>query len=186
MTLSKRLRFEIFKRDSFVCRYCGQKPPAVILHVDHILARANGGSDDSANLVTSCSACNQGKSAVPLGTVLPHIDEIEILSAIQDLAERKMLLGQQVAMANAQREVEVAAIEAVCGWILDDLGVNRWAIADRSVETFLRRLGVEGVREAVNVASAHSDHLDTGQVARWKYFCGVCWKKIRMLEEGTE
>lgn len=30
--ISKRLRFEVFKRDGFVCQYCGNHPPAVVLH----------------------------------------------------------------------------------------------------------------------------------------------------------
>ena len=35
--ISKKLRFEVFKRDSFTCQYCGKSAPDVILHVDHIL-----------------------------------------------------------------------------------------------------------------------------------------------------
>ena len=35
--LSAKLRFEVFKRDSFVCQYCGSHPPQVVLHVDHII-----------------------------------------------------------------------------------------------------------------------------------------------------
>lgn len=29
--LSKRIRFEVFKRDSFTCQFCGRTPPEVIL-----------------------------------------------------------------------------------------------------------------------------------------------------------
>jgi len=31
MTVSKRIRFEIFKRDGFTFQYCGRKPPEVVL-----------------------------------------------------------------------------------------------------------------------------------------------------------
>lgn len=64
--ISKTVRFEVFKRDEFTCRYCGRSTPDVTLHVDHVLARSRGGTDDVENLVTSCLECNLGKSARPL------------------------------------------------------------------------------------------------------------------------
>jgi len=64
--LSKKIRFEVFKRDSFTCQYCGKKAPDVILHVDHIDPVAKGGTNNILNLVTSCEECNQGKRDVPL------------------------------------------------------------------------------------------------------------------------
>lgn len=60
--ISTRTRFEIFKRDSFTCQYCGRKAPEIILEVDHINPVANGGKNDFLNLVTSCGECNAGKS----------------------------------------------------------------------------------------------------------------------------
>ena len=56
------LRWKILKRDKFTCQYCGQHAPNVILHVDHRLPRAAGGSDHPDNLVTACAACNIGKN----------------------------------------------------------------------------------------------------------------------------
>lgn len=61
MGLSARRRYQVLHRDGFVCRYCGQRPPAVQLHVDHIVPRAKGGSDDPENLITACADCNRGK-----------------------------------------------------------------------------------------------------------------------------
>jgi hypothetical protein len=61
MSLSKRLRFEIFRRDNYGCVYCGKRPPAVTLEVDHKIPRCNGGTDDPENLVTACWNCNRGK-----------------------------------------------------------------------------------------------------------------------------
>jgi 5-methylcytosine-specific restriction endonuclease McrA len=58
------LRFDVFNRDGFRCRYCGRGPgDGVFLEADHVLARANGGSDTLDNLVTACGDCNRGKSA---------------------------------------------------------------------------------------------------------------------------
>lgn len=36
-SISKKLRFEVLKRDSFTCQYCGASAPTIILHIDHIL-----------------------------------------------------------------------------------------------------------------------------------------------------
>jgi|GEM_PF-1003982 hypothetical protein len=60
--ISKKLRFEIFKRDSFRCQYCGATAPDVLLRVDHINPVSNGGDNNILNLVTSCFDCNSGKS----------------------------------------------------------------------------------------------------------------------------
>jgi hypothetical protein len=61
--LSKRVRFEIFKRDDFACQYCGHSAPQVKLHVDHLKPIRSGGTDDPWNLITACEGCNLGKSA---------------------------------------------------------------------------------------------------------------------------
>lgn len=59
--ISNKLRFEVFKRDSFTCQYCGRKAPDVVLEVDHIKPVAEGGKNNILNLVTSCFECNRGK-----------------------------------------------------------------------------------------------------------------------------
>ena len=60
-TAGPRLRFEVFRRDSYTCQYCGRRAPEIVLHVDHILAWANGGMTEIENLRTACSTCNLGK-----------------------------------------------------------------------------------------------------------------------------
>ena len=61
--MSKKIRFEVFKRDSFSCQYCGATPSTTELEVDHIQPVATGGGNDMLNLITSCFDCNRGKSA---------------------------------------------------------------------------------------------------------------------------
>jgi len=73
VSLKPRIRFEALKRDGFTCQYCGRKPPEVTLHVDHIVARVDGGTDDLGNLVTSCAACNLGKGVTTLVAVSPCV-----------------------------------------------------------------------------------------------------------------
>ena len=59
--IPKSVRFEVFKRDSFKCQYCGNSAPEVVLHVDHIKAVSKGGQNDIFNLITACQPCNAGK-----------------------------------------------------------------------------------------------------------------------------
>lgn len=66
MAVSKRLRFEVLKRDGFTCRYCGMSAPHVELHVDHVHPRSRGGRDEIENLVAACRSCNLGKSHILL------------------------------------------------------------------------------------------------------------------------
>lgn len=65
-SMSKSLRFEIFKRDGFRCLYCGVTPTQAKLRVDHVNPVAKGGTDAPENLITSCFDCNAGKAARPL------------------------------------------------------------------------------------------------------------------------
>ncbi|MYR30536.1 MULTISPECIES: HNH endonuclease [unclassified Streptomyces] len=71
MAVSKRLRYEILRRDKHTCRYCGAHAPDVPLRVDHVLPVALGGSDHPSNLATSCDPCNNGKSS----TIEGHLSE---------------------------------------------------------------------------------------------------------------
>jgi hypothetical protein len=54
-----RLRALIYKRDGYVCRYCGQK--SIWLEPDHVLPKKSFGIHHPNNLVTSCHACNSKK-----------------------------------------------------------------------------------------------------------------------------
>lgn len=60
--ISKTVRFEVFKRDSFTCQYCGKNAPDAVLEIDHIIPVSKGGDNDISNLITSCFDCNRGKS----------------------------------------------------------------------------------------------------------------------------
>lgn len=70
MAVSKRLRFEILRRDGHRCHYCGATAVEAALTVDHVTATALGGTDTPDNLVTACDPCNSGKSATPPGAAL--------------------------------------------------------------------------------------------------------------------
>jgi HNH endonuclease len=177
--LSKRTRFEVFKRDRFTCQYCGKRPPEVMLEADHVVPVKEGGEDGMENLTTACTACNGGKSAVPLGHVAPAVDEMEVLSSIQEMLERKLAMRQQIKTAQAQRDVEDEAVEVFLAWWGQDIG-SADGIQLASLRRFVRELGMDELRDALDATVRLFDRKPHyGAYQLWRYFCGVCWTKIK-------
>lgn len=52
-------RREVFRRDNYVCQYCGQ--PTQEPTIDHVVPRHRGGQHTWENLVTACPRCNRRK-----------------------------------------------------------------------------------------------------------------------------
>jgi len=78
------------------CAYCDKQQ--VPLQIEHIQAKANGGSDRLSNLTLACHACNQRKHAQAIRTFLQH--DPQRLARI--LAQAKMPL-RDAAAVNATR-----------------------------------------------------------------------------------
>lgn len=55
------VRYEVLKRAKYRCELCGAHEEHAALHVDHILPRAKGGSDDLSNFQALCVTCNTNK-----------------------------------------------------------------------------------------------------------------------------
>ena len=101
--LSKKIRFEVLKRDRFKCKYCGKTAEEVDLHVDHIKPVAGGGTNDILNLVTACISCNLGKKDRPL-------DDNSVVTAARKqaeiLQEKKEILEMMAEWHNELRNIE--------------------------------------------------------------------------------
>lgn len=170
--VSKRVRFEVFKRDRFVCQYCGAHPPSVILHVDHIHPVAEGGTNDIDNLVTSCEPCNLGKGASLLSDVPKTLKD-----KAEEVAEREAQMRgyNEILQARAER-IEYDAWEVAAALeCKESIGsYNRARLL--SIKRFLERLPLAEVMDAAEVAVAR---FYAGSERSFKYFCGVCWGKIR-------
>lgn len=103
--LSKKTRFEVLKRDSFKCQYCGASAPDVLLQVDHIKPVAGEGTDDFWNLVTSCTSCNSGKSDRPLSDSSVLAKSKRQLDELQERREQiEMLLEWRNGLQNLAEE----------------------------------------------------------------------------------
>lgn len=149
-SLSKKIRFEVFKRDSFTCQYCGKSAPDVVLHVDHIIPVAEGGQNEILNLATSCFDCNMGKSYRKL------LDSSIVRSQLSQTKKQSERLAQLEMMAVWQKEQvtieqkELALIQQSINLKLAGSGfsVNE-SFLQTSLKTALKKYGVNDVLDAV-------------------------------------
>lgn len=146
--VSKGTRFDIFRRDSFVCHYCGRQPPEVVLEIDHITPIAKGGDNDQMNLITSCRDCNAGKSAKLLDNPQRPDADLAWLEIQQETAE---LRGYQA----AKEERDAVMIEIVeslqATWF--DYSRLDWCPANHEIRKMLARHDPERIEQAIkNVA----------------------------------
>lgn len=168
--LSKKTRFEVFKRDGFKCMYCGAHPPAAVLHVDHIHPVAEGGDNDINNLVTACEPCNLGKGARSLASVPKSL--ADKAAEIQEAEEQ--LQGFQDVLRAARERLESQT------WVIVEMLFGPVESVKRddfnSIKRFIESLGMEQVIEAADVALSSGVYPVS---RRFRYFCGVCWNKVR-------
>lgn len=191
MSVTKRVRFEVLRRDNYACRYCGGAAPQVTLTIDHVVPTALGGSDDPTNLVAACEDCNSGKSSTaPDSTLVADVaaEALRWAWAMRQAAEirREELAQQQEAVAQFDRawrvymavpsgySVETLPAELrqplprAPGWRND---VVKFLVADLDVDYLLL-----AVDTAMNNSRVASQNI-------WRYFCGMCWRE---LERRTE
>ena len=171
--LSKKIRFEVFKRDSFTCQYCGQKAPDVILEVDHITPVSKGGKNEILNLITSCFDCNRGKSNRDLKNAPKSITENN-----EQLKEKSAQLKEYQKYVKSIDKIYREQIEMVNEAFTDSFPEKEltYSFKNSSVKKFIKLLGVEEVVDSMNVACSRV-HYKSDQAI--KYFCGICWKKIK-------
>lgn len=156
--VSKRTRFEVFKRDKFTCQYCGRTPPRVVLECDHVDPVAAGGSSDPANLIDR------------LLSVVPETVAART-ARIAEAEEQYIAYRDLMRLVEARMEGE---IWEVVGALFNDTSTTNARYL--SIKMFLKRLPVHLVVEAAEIALAKNPWSDP---KRFQYFCGVCWNFVR-------
>lgn len=175
MAVSKRLRFEILRRDNNTCRYCGRKAPEVEITIDHVLPQALGGDDSAGNLVACCWECNNGKTSIAPGS--PLVEQVNE-DAIRWSA------AMQAAIAKAEEDHEAVTVyrekflEAWNDYKRPAELDENWRV---SLETFRTRgLPIEMLIDAAHRAMAKSN---IGLGTKFRYMCGIAWAKISEIEK---
>lgn len=177
MAVSKRLRYEILRRDNHTCRYCGRRSPEVKLTVDHVVPETLGGSDDPSNLVAACEDCNGGKSATPpdAAVVAQVADDAArwaaaIAAAAADLLARRDAKAQQFGAFEERWKRVCQFVQLPSDWV-------------ETVERFLA-LGLPLDVLLDDIEKAYY----TKTVARkevFRYLCGIAWSQVRDLQAAA-
>jgi hypothetical protein len=82
----------LFKRDRYICAYCGNQFAHKDLSRDHILPRSRGGQDTWMNCVTACKRCNQEKGNLLVEQFRPLI----YVPYVPCRAEHYLLRGRNI------------------------------------------------------------------------------------------
>lgn len=187
MAVSKRLRYEVLRRDNHTCRYCGASAPDVHLTVDHVLPVALGGTDEATNLVAACADCNSGKSSSnPDQPLVDQVsrDAVRWAEAVKRAAN--VIAKDRAAAYNYAQEVYDAwcEFEYTPRWNADPEMIplpDDWA---DSIEMFRQR----GMPYAL-LADCARISLRRSTVSvneKWRYFMGVAWRRLEEIQDAAQ
>jgi hypothetical protein len=187
MSVSKMVRFEVFKRDSFTCQYCGRKAPDVILEADHVHPRAKGGTDDVLNLVTSCKDCNSGKR----DRLLSETAVIDKQRAqLEELQERREQIDMMFQWQESLLEIQGDVVDRLHGVWRDATGYCLNEHGRKELKKHAKRFGIDELITAIHTAAdQYLDRDDDGVVLRetvelaWKRVPGIC--RMNRLEKDN-
>ena len=181
-TISKKMRFEVFKRDAFTCQYCGKSAPEVIVEVDHITPVAEGGTNEMYNLVTACRDCNRGKGKRKLSNIEEAKKERKYLEEEQEkLEQAKMIIAWKEEVAG-RKKYEVDKIDELIAMTthccLSDSGI-------KYIRGLIDKFSFLEVYEAVEIALDYyykpgdADSLDNAL----NKIGGICYNRRKQKEE---
>lgn len=172
-SISIKKRFDIFKRDNFTCQYCSAKPPKVPLEIDHIVPVIKGGTNDEYNLITACFNCNRGKGKNSLDSTMPTQDE-----ALERIKEAHSQYKIYLKFLKETAKQQLVTTQIVCdvyeSVYEDETFTPKFRI---SIKQFIDKLGVDEVVIAMEKAIIKCNRKNDVP----KYFCGICWNKIKEL-----
>lgn len=174
--IPKRVRFEVFKRDSFRCQYCGREAPNVLLHVDHITPVSEGGTNDITNLITSCADCNLGKSNVALSDDAAIAKQKRQLDELQERREQlEMMRDWQVELTEgmlSECDIVMDVIRRTAGRDYPGLDCRKY------LTNIILSFGLPAVCDAARLAFTQYT-VDTVEQAEWAIgkLGGICYRK---------
>lgn len=175
MPVTKRVRFEVLRRDKHTCKYCGASAPEVKLTVDHVVPVSLGGADTPENLVAACADCNAGKTSTsPEETLVDEVSEKAL--EMRELFEAAM-------QADVLEIEETLAYRDGFSEHLCNNGWTRYPDGWKATVDKWHKLGIpiEVVGHAVEIAT--NNQQIRGWANKWRYTCGIVWRKAQGATE---
>jgi|GEM_PF-1878772 len=151
-SISKSVRFEVFKRDKFTCQYCGAKAPDVVLHVDHIKPVSKDGENNIMNFATSCYECNLGKSDRELSDDSVVKKQHKQLELLQERREQIELMFEWKKSLSSQNDETVEMIKDFIEAKIYPIGISE--NGKNNLKNHLLKYGIENVLDAVDVSAS--------------------------------
>jgi hypothetical protein len=190
--ISKRLRFEILRRDNYTCRYCGALAANTKLVVDHVIPVALGGMSDPANLAAACEDCNTGKSSVnPDSAVVVNVSEDakKWTEALKVVADRQRAKSRSVPDSEVQQRIRSCLQWVESLWpngqqLIEDpdlFEARTYPLPDGWKISVARIVRCGLNEDDLTVAAMTALNRDVQD--RWLYFCGTCWSMLRQRQE---
>ena len=154
--ISKKTRFDVFKRDSFTCQYCGKSAPDVVLEVDHINPVSKGGDNDISNLITACFDCNRGKRDKKLTENQAIKKQKEELDKLNKRREQLEMMAQ---WRTELLDLENEEADKIMKLVSDSLGLNSQLTDTGRVKMkrLIKKYGFEEVLECSLIAYEQYD-----------------------------
>lgn len=147
--LSKKIRFEVLKRDGFVCQYCGNKAPDVILEIDHIKPVSRNGGNDILNLITSCFDCNRGKS----DRELLDTDVItKQRTQLEKLQERREQIEMMFEWKESLVELDDDILDKVCDFWHNITEIELFDHEKKKIKSLIKKYDLDIVLDSIRIA----------------------------------
>lgn len=157
-SIGKKTRFEVFKRDSFKCQYCGNEAPNVLLEIDHIVPVKEGGKNSLTNLITSCFDCNRGKGRRKLSDNSVISKQKEQLDIINKKREQLKLINKWV---NELNNIDNESVDMINDAIAKISGSSLNENGRKKVSKWIKSHGFSSVLKTVHVSyDAYYDDND--------------------------
>lgn len=171
MSLGVKLRFEVLKRDGYTCQYCGRQTPNVVLEVDHVIPRCEGGTDEMMNLVTSCWECNRGKGGRLLDNRAPVIDTHDQTIL---MLERELQLAEYNTVKKTMRERIEREVEELSEYWRTVSRVRKDYVCKKTLRVYLASIPIEDIKDMMDYAV-----LRCGENPAALFFYKIAWTERR-------
>jgi transcriptional regulator with XRE-family HTH domain len=160
--LSKKIRFEVFKRDKFTCQYCGRKAPDVVLNIDHINPVAKEGTNELMNLITSCFDCNNGKRDKKLDDSSIVEKQRKQLELLQERREQiELMLEWKKSLSNFDNDVVEMLVDYINSKIAP-LSLNE--NGQQRVVKWLKKFSTEQILDAIDISANQYLQYENGEI----------------------